>query len=1108
MATPAREAEYTERLLQIYEHAKASRGGVMSVRVLLDALQKDRALLALLEECTDFSTQARHELYRQLFLALQKEERNKHDWARRRAGRAGAGGGAGDGAGDGAAVLRAMRGGRSKLATDAMVNDPELDGCHDSRSGGDNNNTSADGGTNQNDNLHDDVFNPDLSFAQVKELLPTCTGGVTHDIFGTTLMQPFASSAVGEKEGKYGGPAASDEFGNDYDDKAMARTLTTTPDHVPNTPPSREEALRIAANKRTPEKRPPLGVRVLSGVRDLQSAAVERRLALSRTTQILNLDGCGLKRFPDLLPQALKELKEVSVKRNEIKMLPSELGYAVKIRRLNVACNLLTRVPNSVVRLPYLLSLDISDNRLDYLPAAIGDLTHLRVLAAGNNRLHSLPTGLGRLVQLEHLDLDENPKLHPVLRDKLKHSIPSLLAFLQSLAQAVLQAKDIVNGAIAEAAEEAKEQTAAAEQQATGASPNPEERKGKNVDSTKSVESNNNTVKKISDFESDPRNNEFLPGIDINKLGERDVYLSDKLMTMAEFGTVGRVVDVRRAVFRARSELVSEARGVPLVLDHLGLVSLSDDVIPSDPEVLAEIRSFSVNCNQLLSSLDSFRHILPRFHGLRRLSLRACAIKRVPRSTESGMNELVALQSLDLAQNQISDIDAYAFAGLRRLQFLDVSENRLNALPGTALSALPGLRALVIHCNGPGLEENPKLLAAKRSGKGLPAILGALVAQEKGFVTGSMTRQIREDMVEARLGVARRIGVLDLSLVVEKGFEPDIPADLVSTIKDLNLKGNGLYRFPRAVSLMFRLTRLNVAENCLENGAFLKDRTQFGPGSPSGNVPTRPIFDAMKQLLVLDLSGNNLGPELPLALMKLAPRLQVLMLDGNKLERINPLFAASKSSRWRETLKSISLRGNPLPGTVLEAVRQRGVPGLFAALLAQKDEEEIEAKRMHKMNMEFAEAAEREKHAMLERQRKREQGMVQLREQKEEQKGDEREAQSVGGKIAEGKQNEGRGGEEAAEREAERLMKAAEDDAAAEEKAHAAEVSAGAPIGAEITVAADEEEEGEGEDAELAAPPVEAEVTAPAEEEAAVPAEGKIAAPAEEEAAAPAEGKD
>ena len=49
-----------------------------------------------------------------------------------------------------------------------------------------------------------------------------------------------------------------------------------------------------------------------------------------------------------------------------------------------------------------------------------------------------------------------------------------------------------------------------------------------------------------------------------------------------------------------------------------------------------------------------------------------------------------------------------------------------------------------------------------------------------------------------------------------------------------------------------------------------------------------------------------------------------------------------------------------------------GVPGLFAALLAQKEEEEIEARRVHRMNMELAEKAEYEKHAMLERHRIRE----------------------------------------------------------------------------------------------------------------------------------------
>ena len=61
--------------------------------------------------------------------------------------------------------------------------------------------------------------------------------------------------------------------------------------------------------------------------------------------------------------------------------------------------------------------------------------------------------------------------------------------------------------------------------------------------------------------------------------------------------------------------------------------------------------------------------------------------------------------------------------------------------------------------------------------------------------------------------LARQIGVLDLSLVIEQGFEPDISVEIIPNVKDLNLKGNSLYRFPQAVSLMFRLTRLNAADN-------------------------------------------------------------------------------------------------------------------------------------------------------------------------------------------------------------------------------------------------------------------------------------------------------
>ena len=56
-ADPAAREEYTTRLMRAYERLKASGGGTLSARALLDGLQVDGGLLKTVEECTDWSTQ-------------------------------------------------------------------------------------------------------------------------------------------------------------------------------------------------------------------------------------------------------------------------------------------------------------------------------------------------------------------------------------------------------------------------------------------------------------------------------------------------------------------------------------------------------------------------------------------------------------------------------------------------------------------------------------------------------------------------------------------------------------------------------------------------------------------------------------------------------------------------------------------------------------------------------------------------------------------------------------------------------------------------------------------------------------------------------------------
>jgi len=79
-ASPAAQEEYTNRLLSSYELIKAQNAGSISIRHLLDALQTNRELLRTLEECADWSTQSRHECYRELFIALQQEEKDRTAW--------------------------------------------------------------------------------------------------------------------------------------------------------------------------------------------------------------------------------------------------------------------------------------------------------------------------------------------------------------------------------------------------------------------------------------------------------------------------------------------------------------------------------------------------------------------------------------------------------------------------------------------------------------------------------------------------------------------------------------------------------------------------------------------------------------------------------------------------------------------------------------------------------------------------------------------------------------------------------------------------------------------------------------------------------------------
>ena len=72
--TPRLQHEYIERLMYCYEELKVRCGGKVTMSDVLAALQYDRELLRVLEECTDWDDGKRFKIFRHIFQKIQEEK--------------------------------------------------------------------------------------------------------------------------------------------------------------------------------------------------------------------------------------------------------------------------------------------------------------------------------------------------------------------------------------------------------------------------------------------------------------------------------------------------------------------------------------------------------------------------------------------------------------------------------------------------------------------------------------------------------------------------------------------------------------------------------------------------------------------------------------------------------------------------------------------------------------------------------------------------------------------------------------------------------------------------------------------------------------------------
>lgn len=143
----------------------------------------------------------------------------------------------------------------------------------------------------------------------------------------------------------------------------------------------------------------------LNGLNSLGVESVVKRDPMGRIRDLLLLD-----RGIDTLPPSIGNLQLhfLLLAKNNIKMIPGELGKMLSLERLVLAKNRISSFPAELVELRNLRDLDLNENSLSSLPPDCGKLRYLKSFKCTRNSLTSIPASIGMIENLKVLDLYDN----------------------------------------------------------------------------------------------------------------------------------------------------------------------------------------------------------------------------------------------------------------------------------------------------------------------------------------------------------------------------------------------------------------------------------------------------------------------------------------------------------------------------------------------------------------------------------------------------------------------------------------------------------------------------------------------------------------------------
>ncbi|EEF35775.1 leucine-rich repeat containing protein, putative [Ricinus communis] len=138
---------------------------------------------------------------------------------------------------------------------------------------------------------------------------------------------------------------------------------------------------------------------------------------------ILSLNRNHLSILPSELG-ALSSLRQLHVSNNKLNCLPVEIGLLTQLEILRANNNRICSLPASIGNCKSLVEVDLSSNLLIDLPESFGNLHNLKAVQLGNNGLKSLPSTLFKMcLQLSTLDLHNTEITTDMLRQQQSYSL-------------------------------------------------------------------------------------------------------------------------------------------------------------------------------------------------------------------------------------------------------------------------------------------------------------------------------------------------------------------------------------------------------------------------------------------------------------------------------------------------------------------------------------------------------------------------------------------------------------------------------------------------------------------------------------------------------------